>query len=147
MKISWGTGIAGTYIIFLIVVISTVLFTATLDINLVTDDYYEKELVYQQEIEKHKRTLALPEQLLIKPEGKNLILKFPGLFEFSDVGGDLHLYRPSDREQDFHIPVQTDSSGIQTIPLNKLSPGVWKVKVNWNVNEVSYFNEKIIMVD
>jgi hypothetical protein len=147
MKLNWGTGIALTYIVFAAVVIGIVLFTFTIDVNLVTDNYYEKEIAYQEQIDKLNNTKALEEQLIISNTEKSIYLKFPTDFKERTIGGVINFYRPSDKNLDFSVPISLNNFGEQIIVSQRLASGMWKVIVEWNADEVDYFNEKIIMVN
>ena len=47
MKLNWGKGIFITYALFFVMIMSVVVYMSSLDVNLVTEDYYEKELKHQ----------------------------------------------------------------------------------------------------
>lgn len=147
MKISWGFGITLTIIVFLLISFATIYFSFNQKVNLVRDDYYEQEVKYQQKIEIIKRTQELPEQLEIKVVDKNIYFQFPQMFSSKSIQGSILLYRPSDRDKDFLVKLDLDNNLSQSIPLNNLAPGLWKVQVDWNVEKIEYFNEKIIMVN
>ncbi|GJQ64717.1 MAG: cytochrome Cbb3 oxidase maturation protein CcoH [Melioribacteraceae bacterium] len=147
MKISWGVGIAVLYIGFMVVVLGTVAFSTTQDVNLVTEDYYEKELEYQNQLDKMNRANALPEKLEVKIVDKNIQIKYPSMFSPEFLTGTILFYRPTSGEEDFELPVQPDVHGVQTVLTEKMSKGVWKVKVDWKASASEYFNEKIVMVN
>ena len=147
MKLNWGFNIAAFYIFFVIVLLIGVFIFMNQDVGLVTNDYYAKEIAYQQEIDKSNRTNELTEQLEITVEPSQIRFSFPRMFNTGNIGGTIHFYRPSDKEKDFVTNIVADSSRIQIIDTRKLDKGLWKVKVDWAVQNVSYFNEKIIMVN
>lgn len=147
MKISWGVGIAVLYIGFMVVVLGTVAFSTTQDVNLVTEDYYEKELEYQNQLDKMNRANALPEKLEVKIVDNNIQIKYPSMFSPEFLTGTILFYRPTSGEEDFELPVQPDVHGVQTVLTEKMSKGVWKVKVDWKASASEYFNEKIVMVN
>lgn len=147
MKISWGIKIAATYIIFVIGVIIMVLIFMNQDVHLVTDNYYAKELEYQEQIDKVDRTSRLKEQLQIANLQSDIKFIFPAEFSSSVISGRIDFYRPSDQSQDFTVEIRTDSLLTQIISTAKLMKGVWKVKVDWSANGDTYYNEKILMVN
>ena len=147
MKLNWGSGIAIFYIVFVIATVSVVLFTTTIDVNLVTDDYYEQELVFQNQIDKVKRTNALPEKPVISLAGKNVYIKFPNTLETQLIEGTINFYRPSDNNQDFDIPISLNQLGEQIVNSIRLHKGMWRVYIDWNIDEEKYLSEKIIMVN
>jgi hypothetical protein len=147
MKLNWGFRIAATYILFIIGVLVMVVIFMNQDVELVTENYYAKELTYQNEIDKKNRTNALSDQLEIKKEDDSLLIMFPKQFNAAGISGLIYFYRPSDESRDFVMSIKADSSGIQSIPSNKLIRGLWKIKVEWEVGSESYINEKILMAD
>ena len=54
----------------------TVIFM-TQDVSLVSDNYYEKSLAYQDEIDKQSRTKSLDEQVKINFTGEVINILFP----------------------------------------------------------------------
>lgn len=147
MKMNWGFRIAAFYITFVIFLLIAVIIFMNQDVGLVTEDYYAKEIAYQEQIDKANRTRDLTEQLDIMAEPEQLKFSFPKIFDPREIGGTIHFYRPSDKKKDLITGISVDSSGIQIIGTAGLSKGLWKIKVDWRVKDVSYFNEKIIMVN
>jgi len=147
MKISWGIRIAVVYIAFVIILVTTVIIFMSEDVHLVTDEYYAKELVFQDQIDKVNRTNQLTQQLEINVDSESINFVFPKIFKHNNLGGTIHFYRPSNLGQDFIVKVEPDTSNAQIIPTAKMEKGLWKLKVDWTVKDVSYYNEKIIMVN
>lgn len=147
MKISWGVKIAVTYILFVVAVLITVVIFMNQDVGLVTKDYYEKEIKYQGQIDKEKRTQNLPEQLSINSEAGIVKLSFPRIFKPNEIGGIIQFYRPADKTKDFAVNITLDSAYTQSLSMANLDKGLWKVQVDWNAKGNSYFNEKIILTN
>ncbi len=147
MKFDWGKGIFAAYAVFFVMIISVVVYMSSLDVNLVTEDYYEKELKHQEQIDKETRTSQLPEKLMIKV-GQNLInLKFPSIFKPYDIAGLVQFYRPSDSRKDFSVNIRLDESSEQIISTENIPKGYWRIKVDWSANNIDYFNEKLVMIN
>jgi len=146
IKISWGVGISITIIVFLIASLATVYFTTTVDYDLVTEEYYENELVYQVQIDKMNRTNELPEQLVIKLEGENIQFKFPSIFNNNEIEGEIYFYKPSNEDLDVQTAIKLDEKNSLYFSYSDLSKGLWKIKVEWGVEGVEYYTEKIIMI-
>ncbi|MEW6194032.1 MAG: FixH family protein [Bacteroidota bacterium] len=147
MKLTWGSGIAVIYILFVVILVTTVAIFMKEDVHLVTDEYYTKELAYQQQIDKINRTSKLQQQLEINIDRENVNLLFPTIFKHSDLSGTIHFYRPSNLEKDFVVKVEPDSANKQIVTTSKMEKGLWKLKVDWNVNNISYYNEQILVVN
>ncbi len=147
MKLTWGSGIAVIYLLFVVILVTTVTIFMKEDVPLVTDEYYTKELVYQQQIDKINRTIKLPQQLEINIDKENINLFFPKTFKHYDLSGTIHFYRPSNLEKDFVVNVEPDTDNKQIFAISKMEKGLWKLKVDWSVNNISFYNEKILMVN
>ncbi len=146
MKISWGVGITITIIVFTVVSVAFIFFAFSQDVNLVTDDYYARELAYEDQIQKIKRTKELPEQLNIAVDNNYIYLQFPKMFDKDSIKGTILLYRPASRHKDAVYSITPNDSNLVVIPTDTLIEGMWRIKVEWNANDTSYYNEKIVMV-
>lgn len=142
MKISWGKGILFAIIFFMLATVFMVYISMETKFDLVTDNYYEKELKYQQVIDKVERTNMLDKKIKIASDQENVIINFPD----QNVKGEVQFYRPSDSSKDFFVEIIPDEKGEQTIPVNNLQKGMWKVKIEWEMNNQNYFNEKVLML-
>jgi hypothetical protein len=144
MKFNWGTGIVISFIIFAAAIFLIILFPFNQRIDLVTKDYYDNELKYQEQINKVDRTALLDERIVINQNSKELDIKFP--ITYRKVYGEIIFYRPSDERRDFSISINADSTGSQSVNIGSLLPGLWRVKVQWNMNNLQYYYEKNIMI-
>ena len=146
-KISWGTGITIVIVLFLIVTIGqAVAIHVFIDYDLVEEEYYAAEIKYQSQIDKMKRTNNLPEQLQIKLVDKTIEFKFPSLFKAELISGRITYYKPSDDLLDKFQEIELNEGNSMSIETKTLVPGLWKIKIEWAVNDVQYYNEKIMMV-
>ena len=59
---NWGWKITIFMGIYMIGIISVVWYAMLLDVNLVTEDYYQQELAYEEQILRLKNTESLPEK-------------------------------------------------------------------------------------
>jgi hypothetical protein len=143
---SWGKGILATFIIFALAVISFVTISMRQDIDLVTKDYYGEELKYQDKINKINDSKMLSEKLVIEKNGSRVNIKYP-ISLSKDITGKINFYRPSDERKDFSLPVEYSSEGMQSVNLENLDKGLWRVKVDWQMSGKSLFNEVNIFVD
>lgn len=146
-KISWGTGITIVIILFLIISIGQVLLIHYLvDYDLVVEDYYEQEIKYQDQINRLERTKNLPEQLQIKLLGKVIEFKFPSIFNSASISGTINFYKPSDDLLDKVQIIELNEENKTYTDIKQLSAGLWRIKVDWNVDSVEYYNEESLMV-
>ena len=140
-KINWGTGILIGIIIFILITVTMTIIFMNQDVSLVSDSYYEKSLVYQDEIDKQSRTKSLDEQVKINFDGTVITILFPSDYSSKKLTGEIYFYRPSDSNSDIKIPLAPDSSGVHVIPVESLEKGYWKIKVSWLSKGKDYFFE------
>ncbi len=147
-KSNWGWGIFALYGSFVILMLGLVVYVSTTDDSLVEDNYYQKELAYQQQINRKANSIALPERLTWELDATNdeLRIQFPVQLARNGVGGTVNFFRPSDASMDHSVPIDPDTSGMQSIPTASLSTGLWRMKVNWTCNGKEYFDEDVLVV-
>ena len=147
MKFNWGTGIALFYIIFATVLVAAVIKSTHYDHSLVVEDYYQKDLDYQEHYEKLANSQALVQDVQIQLTGEQrdeIQLSFPK--HMQGIGGQLHFMRPSNKSQDFTLEIELDESNELKLPAQKMLPGLWKVQVDWTAGEKSYYKEQVLVL-
>jgi nitrogen fixation protein FixH len=145
MKLNWGSGIAIVYTIFALAMLFAVYQSTKQDNSLVVENYYQKDLEYQTQIDKEVNTQGLLENLQIKYAGaENAVnLLFPT--NLGPISGVILFFRPSNKALDFETPIQMDAEGRQQISTQKLLPGLWKVQVNWSAGGKDYYTEETVV--
>lgn len=147
MKISWGTGIVIGIVGFVVISITMTIIFMTQDVSLVSDNYYEKSLSYQEEIDKQSRTKSLDEQVKINFNGEVITISLPSNYINKDISGEIYFYRPSNPSLDFKLLLQMSNEGNQIIPVERLEKGFWRIKLNWIMDGNGYYNERAITVE
>ncbi len=145
---NWGKGITITIILFVSFIIYLV-FTCMkqTDIHLVSDDYYEQEIAYQQVIDKKSNL----EKLGGKPKmsvlsSKELLLDMSGLSQWDQSQGSIQMFRPSNPSLDRTFNLSLDNHGQQVITMDNLQSGKWICKINWKRLGTEYYFEQTVMV-
>jgi hypothetical protein len=147
IKFHWGTNIAIFYILFVVVLVGFVIFSTFNKVDLVDEDYYENEIKYQGTMDKIARSNNLAEPLKIEVSDKLVRLSYPKNFSLSEINGQIHFFRPSDKRLDFKLAVEPDESGFQVVSSKNLTKGLWRVKVDWSVGDTAYYNEQVLMIN
>ena len=124
-----------------------IIFAFSQKVDLVTPNYYEKELQYQDEIDAQQKTLQLSENVSVEYKSQIVVIQFPQKFYGEELDGNILLYRPADSSKDLKIEVKTDSTGKQLIQADRLAKGFWKVKINWSLENITYSDEKSIFIN
>ena len=145
MKLNWGYKILIVYLLFAAGMLTMVYLTTQENRDLVSDNYYEEELAYQEIIDQSSRTAKLSTAVEIELDqlNKKINISLPSEFTNTAVEGTWSLYYAADKNRDLQGIVKTND-GKQQIEIPRDRTGSYTLKLQWNsVNQVYYF-EKII---
>lgn len=145
-NMNWGKKIAIFIIIFILANIAFVLFSYFNKLELVTDNYYQKELLFQQEIDKANISKEISDSILVMNIKNGIRLSFPMSVVLKSSEGTISFYKPDNSSKDFRLKLDMDSSYAQTIPLSLLSKGLWRIKIEFIVGENNYLINKSIIL-
>lgn len=139
----WGKGILLTIIGFVALIMTMVVISVRMDgIELVTENYYEEEIKYQDRIDESNSAQELNREVITYDvQSKVLELDLP-----NGTKGSLQLFRPSDSSLDQKIKIEVTHSGKTAVPVELLESGYWKVQLNWSENGVDHYQEKKITI-
>ena len=139
---NWGKSIALFYGVFVVSILAVVAFSFTQDVNLVTEDYYQQELVYEDQINRLKNTETLAEKPTITLKGLYVELVFP---KELNPKGSILFFRPSDSHKDKRVAISLGAEGSQQIDFSTEQAGLWKAKLTWKLGENEYYQEFVIV--
>ncbi len=144
---NWGAKLTLVIVVFIALMAMMVVYSFRQDLNMVTDNYYEKDLQYQQQIEKIKNTRSLIEkpQVLYRSTDKIVSITFPERIN-NDIEGEIQLFRPSDHKMDKSYKISLDEYGRQLIHVSALSRGEWYVKLMWTDQHDEFYDEVKIFI-
>ncbi|MDR1876041.1 MAG: FixH family protein [Flavobacteriaceae bacterium] len=141
-KFTWGHGVIlalACFIIFVCVLVGSIEFSKN-SFDLVTDDYYEEEINYQQEIDAVNRTASLKEKPVIEtadPEGIKIV--FPEEFNSTNTTGRFQLFRANSKDLDINKKtLDFSSTNTITIPAAVLVKGNYTLKLYWKKDAIDY---------
>lgn len=145
---NWGHYITFTLIGFALVIFSLVTISMKQDVSLVASDYYKQEIAYQDQIDKISNFNQLSEKPEFKLNTSNVVMEvsFPDHLVSKMTNGTIQLYRPSESQVDKLIDIKLGQSGEQKIPMNTLKKGLWKAKINFEIEGKSFYHEKNVIL-
>lgn len=146
MKFNWGTGIVIAIVAFMSFILYFVITMSTdksYSYDLVTEKYYQKELGFQDEINAEKNALELKEKITVQRTEKGLKISFPREFSPEEIKGKVFLYRPSNKQLDFEIPISTSNTYL-LVPEKRLLDGRWNIKIAFKYKNKAYLINKEI---
>lgn len=141
MKISWGHKILFAYLAFVAGIMFLVFKASREKFDLVTPDYYEAELKYQDVIDRSARVAALSAQPKITHSANSINIELPTEFAGKLVQGEVYLYRASDASRDIRKKFIT-RQGLAELPLDKKPSGSYEVKLSWQAEGKTYYQEQ-----
>jgi hypothetical protein len=146
---AWAWGIVGACAVFICMMLVFVFFAFSQRVDLVSRDYYRQEIEHQRQIERVERTGGLPQGVAwdLRQVDDQLVCEFPLDRVKEGVTGTLHFYRPSDARLDRKWKIDLDEKGRQRLSLNEFEPGLWRVKIAWNLVDEEYYSEFSLMVE
>lgn len=147
IKWNWGTGILLSIIIFMMILIGIVYVFMSQDVDLVTSNYYGKELKYQKQIDKINNTNEMGKQVGIALLNNQVQLTFPDSVFDKKAAGTIYFYRPSGSNKDFSVPVAVSDNNIQVISTSALEKGLWRIKVEWGMEGKDFYSEKSLIIN
>lgn len=142
MKFNWAAGIVTAiigfigFILFFVVTMTT---DKAYSHDLVTEQYYQEELNYQQEIEAQKNAEVFKEEIKLQRVNNGLTIHFPKNIKREE--GKVFLYRPSNKQLDFEMPI-SNSNTYLLVPEQRLLDGRWNIKILWKNNNKKYLIKK-----
>ena len=146
MKFNWGTGIVLAFIAFIAFIMYFVVLSfrdPASNHDLVTEDYYQKELEYQEDLDAAKNLEEAGGGMRIQVLEEGIIIRFPEYMEPGEIDGTVSLYRPSNKRLDFKTPIQLSERQL-LIPRSSLLDGRWDLRVDWEYQGKPYlFQQKL----
>tara|TARA_R100000935_G_scaffold15425_2_gene30840 strand:+ start:59321 stop:59767 length:447 start_codon:yes stop_codon:yes gene_type:complete len=146
MKINWGTGLVigmALFIGFILFLVYRMTTDNNLEHDLVTEGYYQKEMELQENIYAQQNTAAMEKQITGIKNDMGYLLQFPEGFEPQKIKGKVFLYRPSNKQLDFELPLELTDPNL-LIPDNRLLDGRWNITIDWEYEEKKYRFKKEI---
>lgn len=139
----WGKGIVLVFVAFATIMISMVTICMKKDdLHLVTQNYYEEEIKYQDHINKVINANGLSyEALQFDNQQKSVSISLP-----LGAKAELHLFRPSDARLDQKLVVDIVDEDSTVVDLAMLKTGYWLMKLTWSAEGKSYYQEKKITI-
>ena len=142
---NWGSKILIVYIVFVLGIVFMVYKSSTQNTDLVTTDYYAKELKYQDKIDEAKRVSALSDSVAYSIKNNALTIQFPRDFAGKQLAGEAVLYCPSDEKKDMKQRFTLKDEPLQMqIPAG--DKGLYELLLSWQDGGVTYYIEKKIII-
>jgi len=141
MKLSWGYKIMFVYVTFVAGMGFLVFKASTEEFDLVTKDYYDQELKYQQIIDQSANTSNLSTPVTIEKREGELRISFPDAMKDKKKQVDFYLYYAADAKKDFRKSFEVNENELaQALPVGM--KGMYELKLSWEAEDIKYYFEQ-----
>jgi hypothetical protein len=131
---NWGKRIILGMGLFMGFILTLVIIMMRQKIDLVEEDYYKKELNYDQQISAQQTYASAPEKISMEIEKDSLLLYFPSTFQSEDV--TIALQCPNDKNQDLVLKAKPVNRLV--IQTEKFRKGLFICTVSGRIEGIPY---------
>jgi hypothetical protein len=114
------------------------------DVNLVSKDYYQEELAYQEQIVRIQNANQLIDKPVIRNIGDVLEIEYEEFIKIEQ--GSLKLFRPSDPKMDKVFLLKSTETKKMTFYTGELEKGMYRARLQWVMDEKEYFIETVVNI-
>ncbi|MBL8007088.1 MAG: FixH family protein [Ignavibacteria bacterium] len=147
MKISWGIKVIVMYGLFSAGILLMVFVSMGKNVDLVSENYYEKEIKYQNQIDILRKSAEINNKIETVLNGNEILINYNDSELKGRISGEIVFYRPSDAKKDFKVEINPGVNGIQSVASDNLDKGQWKIRFDIMQNNEKYFAEKTIFIN
>ena len=140
MKLSWGHGVVIALGCFIVFILSMIFFFPIGKDNseLITDNYYEEELHYQDIIDAKNAADQLTAKPDLKLTSEGIIITFPEDINNNNSKFNFYLYRTNDQNLDIKKDFSLNEVNAMEIPKTVLVAGDYMLKLKWIKENKNY---------
>jgi hypothetical protein len=136
--IHWGWRIAILYFGFTAMILTLVYLSSQEKVELVTNDYYQKEMAFQGIIDANKNSIIEQMHAHFEVFDHQLSIQFPTTTE--GLEKQIYVYHVSESAKDQNIITKEPQLFIA------LSKGKYTIQLSWQLNGKKYFEEKTVHI-
>ncbi len=142
---NWGYKILFVYLFFVAGILLLVFKSSSEKVDLVTKDYYQKELKYEQKIDEAERAQSLSSPLQYEVSNNKVLITFPEEMKGKAITAHTLLYYAADETRDSVYNLHTDSAKLVMI-LPESDKGMYELKMDWKVDTTKYYSEHKVLI-
>jgi len=143
---NWGYKILLAYVVFVTGIMFMVFKSSNQKMDLVTEDYYGKELKYQHQIDAMNSVQKLSDTVAYKMNDGHLTIVFPKDFKGKKISGDIVLYCPSDEDKDVTTNFSVEDTPV-SVYIKTGNKREYELQLSWQADKTSYYFEKKLIIN
>ena len=109
--------------------------------ELVTDNYYEKEVLFQGQLNATENAKPYDSLFVVKKSGDALTLNLPARLANDLTNGTVYFYCPSNRKEDRTFKLESSSTGEYNYNTSNWLKVGYKARVSFKNNGTDYYKE------
>ncbi len=144
----WPLGIFLAIVAFIGGNVAFVMIACSSKTELVSKDYYDREIKYQSRIDSETRTAQLATRATVGYDeaAKAVVISLPTEHAGKAESGEIGLYCPSAAGEDRSFKLAPDARGAQTLDVSAMAEGLYRIHLTWNVaGEEYFFDQKLVI--
>lgn len=142
---NWGNKLIIVFVGFAALMSTLVYKCMHQDFQLVSKDYYNEELRYQERIN-GLRNAGTAGAVTIEQSAGVINLRLPGTLKGLALQGQVHFYCPANAANDVKLPPDFNNDGDMQVNKSQLTPARYLVKISLNQAETPYYYEQSITI-
>ncbi|MGN6619167.1 MAG: FixH family protein [Ilyomonas sp.] len=140
---SWGNKLLIAFIGFAMLIGTLVYKSSQQKFDLVSTNYYDDELQYQEKIDGMNNANKLNPLTIHQKDGE-VVIQMPAELKGHSITGDVWFYCAVNAENDRKMPLSINNEGIMQISTHKLAACNYTVKISWKADNKNYYKEETI---
>lgn len=139
---NWGKGIIIAMALFMGFIIFLVVNIMSQSVDLESEDYYKREINYQEEITQQNNTNTLADKIELLSQDEYVVVQVPEKGEFTKI--NVHFLRPDNKNNDKVYQVQGTKSYL--IPKKELVKGKYNIEIRYEVESKQCLQKETIII-
>lgn len=146
----WPYGIVAAFVVFVGGLVTLVV-TAQRQgkSELISADYYDREIKFQSTLDAENRALAFRDELRAEFNAASRVITVTIPKHHAtgtSLEGSIQFYRPSSSSGDHRLPLQVGADGSQSIDARAFAEGPWEVRVEWKIGGDGYSYARRVVI-
>jgi hypothetical protein len=142
----WPLGIIVTFVLFFCGIATVIVIAATHPETLVSGNYYEQEMNFQNQIDGIARAQKSGAAIACDAANGLVMITVPAAQLAQKFSGTIELYRAAAPDLDREFRLEPRADGTQMLDVSRLAAGPWRVRAAWTAGGQCYFLEQKILI-
>ncbi|MFA6060126.1 MAG: FixH family protein [Taibaiella sp.] len=111
------------------------------DVSMVSKNYYEQELVYQDKLDAMNNASPYDQLFSLTKNSNEILLQIPATLSKNLTKGSVYFYCPSNEKLDYKEDIKATATGTYLFRKNTISGTGYTVKISFHSGDKDYYKE------